>query len=142
MKQGSAICPATTTEPGASAVGVEVCTRDPDCGLHEVSLDAVLDEGRPVVLLFATPAYCQTAVCGPAVDVLEEAATARDWGEVAFIHCEIFEDEGQTMAGPVEDWGLPNEPWLFTIDRDGQIVDRADGPVIQAELQEFLERLS
>jgi hypothetical protein len=113
----------------------ELCTQQPDCGMHEVSLDAAVADSRPVVLMFATPAYCQTAVCGPAVNVLDEVRQAGDWDDAAFIHVEIFSDAGQTLTEPVEQWGLPSEPWLFTIGPEGTIVDRLDGPMIRAELE-------
>src|SRR4051794_16989520 len=51
--------------------GVEpICTRTPECPWHSVSLDAALDEHRPLAVLFATPKLCQTAVCGPVIDTL------------------------------------------------------------------------
>lgn len=117
----------TTTNPMGMGT---LCTRTPPCGMHAVSLDAALQEGRPVVLTFSTPAYCQTAVCGPSVSVLESVRTSRDWGDLVFIHCEVYSDEGQTIAPAVTEWNLPSEPWLFTIDRQGIIATRADGPLL------------
>jgi hypothetical protein len=110
--------------------------------MHDVSLDEALADGRPIMLMFATPAYCQTAVCGPAVDTLQEIADSRDWGDVAFIHAEIFTDAGITVAEHVRAWELPSEPWLFSIDGDGEIVRRLDGPMIAQELQELAEELA
>ena len=110
---------------------VKVCTQEPACGMHEVSLDQALSDGRPVMLLFATPAYCQTVVCGPAVANVEKARLDGDWGEdLAWIHVEIYSDEGKTIAEPVSAWNLPTEPWLFTIAADGTITDRLDGPML------------
>lgn len=133
--------------PGQQAVAVRtptkkkplgfenICTLDPPCGMHEISLDDALAQGRPVVLAFATPAFCETAVCGPSVGVVEKVRKAGDWGDVAFIHCEIFNDAGQTVAQPVTKWNLPSEPWLFTIGDDGRIAERTDGPLMTLEDQ-------
>ena len=122
---------AVATPMTADPMGMQrVCTLTPPCGMHEVGLAQALTEGRPVVLEFATPAYCQTAVCGPSVEVLDDVRTSHDWGDVAFIHVEISRDAGQTLAKPVERWGLPSEPWLFTIAADGTIEDRMDGPLL------------
>ncbi len=107
-----------------------ICTREPKCGMHEVSLDQALRQERSVALMFATPAYCQTAICGPVVDVLEQVRTSRGGDERAFIHVEIYTDEGQNVGKPVEQWQLPSEPWLFAIDRSGMIQARADGPLL------------
>jgi hypothetical protein len=121
----------------------ELCTRRPDdCDMHAVSLDEALEAGRPVVLMFATPAYCQTAVCGPGVDTLQEVENSRDWGDVAFIHAEIYSDAGTTVAEHVRAWGLPSEPWFFTIDRQGQIAARLDGPMIADELTAATEQVA
>jgi hypothetical protein len=118
----------------------EICTREPDCPLHDRSLDDLLTAGRPLLVMFATPAYCQTAVCGPAVDTFVDVSDARDWGDLAFLHVEIFTDAAVTIAPPVLDWGLPSEPWLFAIDAGGTIVDRLDGPMIAEELTRLAER--
>jgi hypothetical protein len=117
----------TTTSP----MGLQqLCTSSPACGMHEVSVDQALGSGRPVMLTFATPRYCQTAVCGPSVAVLDGVRASRDWGDVAFVHVEIYSDAGQTVSAPVTQWKLPSEPWLFAIGRDGTIVQRADGPLL------------
>jgi hypothetical protein len=106
-----------------------ICTRSQPCGMHQVSLDEALAGDTPVVLLFATPAFCQTAVCGPTVDVVEQVRQ-RGFDDVTFIHCEIFADAGETLGEPVVAWDLPTEPWMFVIDAGGTIVRRADGPLL------------
>ena len=122
-----------------------ICTADPPCGMHEVSLDTALAESRPAVLLFATPAFCQTAVCGPAVGTVDQTrqslgAAAAD---VAWIHCEVYTDQGQTLAPQLgeEGWGLPTEPWLFTIGADGVIRDRLDGPMVDVVVEDLARGL-
>ena len=123
--------PVAATPTVADPLGYEtLCTLTPVCGMHEVSLDEALAAGRPVALLFSTPAYCQTAVCGPTLQVLDKVRTSGDWGDTAFIHCEIFQDQGETPGEPVRAWELTSEPWLFTIRGDGMVDDRADGPVL------------
>lgn len=135
---------AVPTPTEADLMGMaKLCTQNPPCGMHEVSLDEALREGRPVAITFATPAYCQTAVCGPSVQELDEVRTSRDWGDIAFIHVEIYSDEGVTVADPVREWDLPSEPWLFTIAGDGTIRGRADGPllVMSDQLTNLLEQV-
>lgn len=124
-----------------------ICTNDPQCGMHDVSLDDALASGSPVALLFATPQFCQTAVCGPSVATLESVRA--DYPEVAFVHTEIFAEEpqGPTVAGAalvpaVEAWRLPSEPWFFTIGTDGVIVDRIDGPMPAPMFRSLLDDLT
>lgn len=122
---------AVPTATVANRRGVkELCTRKPPCGMHEVSLHEAMRQGRPAMLTFATPAYCQTAVCGPSVDNVELVRTSQEWGDIAWIHVEIYRDAGQTLATPVEAWKLPSEPWLFAIDRRGKVAARTDGPLL------------
>jgi hypothetical protein len=49
---------------------------------------------------------------------------------VAFVHQEIYRDDGRTLSEPVQQWALPSEPWLFTIKGDGIVAARADGPLL------------
>jgi hypothetical protein len=131
---------ATATPTTEEDLGVaRVCTQDPPCGMHEVSLDDALAQGRPVVLLFATPAYCQTVVCGPAVATVDEVRGGRDWGDAAFIHAEIYTDEGSTLAPFVLDWELPSEPWLFGIGADGRVTARVDGAILASDAEALAE---
>jgi hypothetical protein len=134
---------AVATPTNAAALGVaKVCTNDPPCPMHEISLDQALREKRPVALMFATPAYCASALCGPAVGTLDKVRASGDWKDVAFIHVEIFKDEGQTTLKAVQDWGLRSEPWFFAIDRDGTISERVDGPMIPSELSAMVRRIA
>ena len=123
--------PVVATPTFAAPLGAEqVCTQEPPCDMHEVSLDDALAQGRPVVVQFATPAYCQTAVCGPSVAVLDEVRQQGDWGDTAFIHCEIYADAGQNLLEPITAWNLPSEPWMYTIDAQGRIDSRTDGVLL------------
>jgi hypothetical protein len=119
----------------------EIDTRVPPGTMHDVDLAEVIGK-EPVVLLFATPALCQSRVCGPVVDVAEQVK--RDRGdEAAFIHMEIFEDNKPPKLRPqVEAYGLPTEPWLFVIDCDGKVDTRIEGAFSAAELEAAIDRVA
>ena len=126
-----------------------VCTQDPPCGMHEMSLDEALETGRPVAMMFATPEFCQTAVCGPSVSTLDAIRGDGDWGDTIFVHSEIFAEAPVGAEAPttplvpaVEAWGLPSEPWFFTIGGDGVIAGRLDGPMPEPILRSMLEGLT
>jgi hypothetical protein len=83
---------------------------------------------EPIVLLFATPEFCQSRVCGPVVDVAEQAK--REYGDKAtFIHMEIYNgnDPENGVRPQVRAFHLPSEPYLFTIDRNGIVRDAVEG---------------
>lgn len=116
--------PTPTTD---QARGVDpICTRDPACPLHEQSLDQVLSDGRPVAVLVSTPAFCQTAICGPVLDVLlarrDEVAE-----EVVLLHAEVYTDRTAEQLTPaVQGLGLNYEPALFVAGADGILRARLD----------------
>ncbi|MEO7837202.1 MAG: hypothetical protein ABIS21_06130 [Acidimicrobiales bacterium] len=128
----------TTTD----TMGVDpICTRDPACPLHEVSLDAALAEKRPVAVLFSTPARCQSRLCGPVLDNLlahREAFADR----VRFVHVEIYAARaGEALAPAVKAYGLTQEPFLFLAGPDGVIRERIDNAYDATEARQALERL-
>jgi hypothetical protein len=107
----------------------KITTRIPSDTQNKVDFADALGK-EPIVLLFATPQFCQSRVCGPVVDVAEQAK--HEYGdEAAFIHMEIYNenDPGKKVRPQVRTFHLPSEPWLFTIDRDGVIKDAVEGAV-------------
>lgn len=131
----------TPTVADVGAVG-EIDTRVPHSTLHDHDFADVAGK-RPVALLFATPALCQSRVCGPVVDVTEQVKRDHD-GDAAFIYMEIYEDNDPNagLRPQVRAFDLPTEPWLFVIDRDGRIDTRIEGAFSVAELETAIERVS
>ena len=79
--------------PTADDVGgdlTKIDTRQPPDSMHDVDYADVLGK-EPIVLLFATPALCQSRVCGPVVDIAEEVKSERP-DDAAYIHMEIWND--------------------------------------------------
>jgi len=105
----------------------KITTRVPPDSQNKVDYAEALDR-EPIVLLFATPQFCQSRVCGPVVDVAEQAK--QEYGnKAAFIHMEIYEDNdpGRGTRPQVRAFHLPSEPYLFTIDRRGIVRDAVEG---------------
>ncbi len=118
-----------------------ICTRVPQCPLHTVSLSEVIGAGRPVAVLFATPALCTSRYCGP---VLDELLSIRKPYEdrVTFVHVDIYKNLRASAQSPtVTAWQLPSEPWLYTIDGAGNIVGRIDTAFGRNEMQGLLDQL-
>jgi hypothetical protein len=130
----------TLAEVGGNAEAID--TRVPPSSMHGDDFADVLGE-RPVVLLFATPALCQTTVCGPVVDVAEQVKS--EYGdEAAFIHQEIYVDNvpgPENLRPQVEEYGLFTEPWLFVIDENGEVSTRIEGAFSVDELEKALKPL-
>lgn len=129
----------TIDDVGPSNIA-EIDTRRPASTMHGDDLADVIGK-EPVVLLFATPALCMSRVCGPVTDVAEQVK-AEYGDEAAFIHMEIYEDNipgKKNLRDQVTAYGLFSEPWLFVIDRNGQITTRIEGAFSANELEEALE---
>lgn len=120
----------------------EIDTRIPPGTMHEVDFADVLDK-KPVVLLFATPALCQSRVCGPVVDVAEQVKSELAGEDVAFIHMEVYRDNdvAKGLRPQLRAYGLPTEPWLFVIDRDGRVATAIEGGFGVKELRGAVERV-
>lgn len=121
--------PRVDTDTLASAGGdVEAIeTRKPPDDMHEENFADVLGN-KPVVLLMATPALCQTRVCGPVTDIAVQLQ--REYGDRAtFIHQEVYEDNDvqKGLREPLREFALRTEPWLFTFTRDGRVAARLEG---------------
>jgi len=133
----------TPTPTAANAGGVNpICTRNPVCPWHDVSLDAALAEHKPLVVLFATPALCQTATCGP---VLDQLLTLRSTFEpkVRFLHVEIYTDMSAKANAPaVLAYHLESEPVLFLAGADGTVRQRIDGLFGHGEAQSGVQAIA
>jgi hypothetical protein len=123
-------------------LGVDpICTRQPPCPLHAVSLSDVIGTGRPVAVLFATPALCQTRYCGPVLDELLSVRKAFE-DRVTFVHVEIYRsNRGVDLAPTVTAWNIQYEPWFFTVDGAGAIRGRLDSAFGRDEITPLLKSL-
>ena len=125
----------TTRDPmGAKPL----CSRRPAaCSMHDVSLDVALKSGKPTVVVFAAPAFCQTELCGPDVDIVERVAQ-RFRGKANFIHVEAY--TGATtptdgkLAPALVAYEFDSEPWLYVVDAQGIVSDRMSAAFVTSEV--------
>ena len=111
--------------------------------MHDVDFADVVGK-EPVVLLFATPALCQSRVCGPVVDVAEQVKRDRP-DDAAYIHMEIWNDNDPNKGARAQvlDYNLRTEPWLFVINSDGTRLDRGSrARSASSELNQALDQVS
>jgi len=107
--------------------GATITGEIPDPELHEWTIADALAEGRPIVALFSTPAFCESLFCGPVTESVRELAAAYD-DKAVFVHVEIWRENPTVLNEAAADWLFRDdnltEPWLFLIDDRGTIVDR------------------
>src|SRR5437016_10791147 len=110
----------------------------PDPRLHQTRIGEAIAQGKPQVIVFATPRYCTSRVCGPVVDIVR-TLTPTYGHRVAFIHEEIWETgDLQKFSSTVEEWNLRSEPWLFAVDGTGMVRARFEGVTTRRELEAAL----
>jgi hypothetical protein len=131
--------------PTAAEVGgdlAKIDTRVPHDQMHQVDFAEVLGK-EPIVLVFATPALCQSRVCGPVVDVAQQVADEYK-GKADFIHMEVYKDNdiAKGIRPQLQTYHLPTEPWTFLIDRDGVIRDRIEGAYGVPELEAAMRSIA
>jgi hypothetical protein len=136
--------PASKTPTLASVGGdaSKLTTRvPPDESLLEHSVAESLRAKVPFVVTFATPKFCSSRTCGPAVDVVEEVARRFEGDDVRFIHVEVYEDNDVAKGFNqwMQEWGLQTEPWTFVVGRNGRIAERFEGVVSVHELAEAVD---
>jgi hypothetical protein len=133
---------------------IELITTDytPDLSLYEVTIREAVESPLPAVVVFASPAFCATATCGPQVDAVSELRETYT-GQAHFIHVEIYDNPDEIqgdldrakIALTVDEWGLTsiphwfNESWTFVLDADGRIQGRFEGFATVVELEEALQ---
>ncbi|MCA9921076.1 MAG: hypothetical protein KC421_01825 [Anaerolineales bacterium] len=116
---------------------------EPNPALYQLSLDEALENGRPTVLLLATPAFCRTRFCGPAYEIATELA-AQHGDAVNFLHVEVYSGlpdpsvNDWELAPIMDAFGLETEPWVYVMDASGVVVYRAEGVFTAAEIETYL----
>ncbi len=136
--------------PTAGAVGGDLAKvstdKKPNPGFYSRSVEDAIAARDPFVLVFATPAFCQTAICGPMLDTVKAVAAA--YPTLTFINVEpykmAFTDgrlqpelaAGQLQAAAWTDaWGLRTEPWVFVVDAGGAVSAKFEAVVAEDELR-------
>jgi hypothetical protein len=119
---------------------------DPAPGLHDDVIADVIAAGRPMVIVVATPVYCQSRFCGPITEMVAEVAD--DYGDRAeFVHLEVFRDfDSNSVNAAAAEWALVpggglQEPWTYLVGGDGVIVERWDNIATKGEITKALDSL-
>jgi len=125
--------PMFETPTTADARGVTpICTRSPECDLHELTVAEARAAGQPIALMVSTPAFCQTGICGPTLEILLGQLPAAS--DLTAIHVEVYSDPsmlgaaapGELLAPTVTALGMTFEPSLIVANADGLITARLD----------------
>ena len=151
-----AMAPSTPTPTSKTAGGVLASiTTDPspDPRFYELSEDEALAQHKPFVLVFATPAFCTSRVCGPTLDVVK--AVAKTEPDMTFIQVEpylmhyangslqpILDANSNLQANPATTaWGIQTEPWVYVVNAKGIVTASYEAVVVPAELTAAIDQV-
>lgn len=136
-----AVATATTADHAVDEISTDT---DPIPALYSVSLDDALSNGKQTVVIFATPAFCTSAACGPMLETVKRVMPQHP--DVNWIHVEVyqgfresgFQPTADRLVDAVKAFNLPSEPWVFVMDESGIVKARLEGAVSDAELSDIL----
>jgi len=107
--------------------------------MHSVSFDQVLGK-RPIALLFSTPQFCISRVCGPVNRCRGRApAPVRQPDHLHPRGVYAHNQPSKGLRAQLKAFHLRTEPWLFTINRQGIITGRLEGAFGTTELTQALK---
>lgn len=108
--------------------------------MHEMTIADAVTSGRPAMIVISTPAFCTSQICGPTKQIADALyPTYKD--RVNFVHVEPYDvataRTGDLVIQPFleSEWHLTSEPWVFIVDKDGNIAAKFDGPMSQDEIE-------
>lgn len=140
------LAPASVQQTLATAASIDDIDSSfpPRPAMHDTTIADALKTGKPVVVAFATPAFCRSRTCSPVMDTVMDPIAAKYAGQAIFIHVEpyvlrdIREDNVQNPVPAIREWRLQTEPWVFVIDRRGRITGKFEGIVAADEVESVL----
>lgn len=120
----------TLADVGGDATKIST-DQKPVSAFYQTSVADAIAAHEPFVLVFATPKFCQTAVCGPTLEKVKTVAAAHP--RITFINVEPYQlsfvdgqlqpdlsATGQLQSVPATDaYGLLSEPFVFVVGGDG-----------------------
>jgi hypothetical protein len=128
---------------------------DPEPRFYERSILDAIEAHEPAVIAFVTPAFCQSATCGPTIDKVKAVAASHPTG-VDFVQVEpylmemkdgslqpLLSEEGWLQPAPwTELYGLRTEPFVIVIDAEGLVRAKFEGAITVDELEDALRKAS
>ncbi len=134
--------PASKNDTIATNANMEsLCSRSPACSLHDKVIGDVLGKGRPLVVMFSTPAFCVSRFCGPVLEVLLDKVPAYH-DRIDFVHIEVWQDfQLKQHRAAADEWFLPTEPYTFFMDKAGKILAKFEAIFTGDELVAVLDAL-
>jgi hypothetical protein len=120
----------------------------PSLTQHNLTIADAIASGKPTVVAFSTPAFCQSQICGPIKEIFDDLNVAYE-GRANFVHIEPYDvpkmrngdcpSLENCLVPTLTEWRLPSEPWVFVVGADGLIDAKFDGIASYEEIDAALK---
>lgn len=107
--------------------------RYPDARMYQLSLDDALEQGKPIVLEFATPGHC--TVCDKQLQMIKGLIAVYE-NDVIFLHMDQYQNPEAFKA-----FKVMGDPWTYVIDSKQVVQYKQSGRVLYGELEHVLKRV-
>jgi hypothetical protein len=120
---------------------------EPRPHMHDTTIADALAAGRPLVVAFATPAFCESRTCGPVMKMVMDPLYENYQDRAIFIHVEplelkeLREGTGRIPVEAAEEWNLQTQPWVFVIDAQGRVAGKFEGIIAMDEVEDVLAQV-
>ena len=116
----------------------------PSLDLHNITVADSIASGKPTLVAFVTPAFCQTRFCGPVLKNVVIPAQQQYRDRVNVIHIEPYDlpaaRRGTLSAVPAaEEWNLRSEPFIAILDSQGRVAAKFEGIIDLPEIKQALD---
>ena len=111
---------------------------------HNIAVADAIASGKPSLVAFVTPAFCQTRFCGPVMETVVVPAYQQYKDRVHVIHIEPVDlaqaQKGTLVAGrEFDEWKLRSEPFIFVVNGQGVVTAKFEGIIDLAEVKQALD---
>lgn len=112
----------------------------PNPELHNITVADAIASGKPSVVAFVTPAFCQTRFCGPVLTNTVLPLQKQYTGKINIMHIEPYDlaaaRKGQLIAVPAaQEWNLRAEPFIAVLDTQGRVTAKFEGIIDLSEVK-------
>ena len=136
---------ANRTISDVESIAMLTTSGTPDPMLYDRSIASLVEEGRPFVVTFASPAFCTNALCGPQVDILSDL-NSRHSDIAEFVHIDLYQNPDEIKGDlsradrtPIlEEWGVHTDEWTFVVTSDGKLAAKFEAFVPEEELEQAI----
>ena len=122
---------------------------EPVKDFYKISIHNALLNQKPILILFSSPAFCTSPVCGPQIETMK--LIQEQYGDsINIIHVDTYlnvqelkSDFSKRKINPVlKYWGIEEGQWTFLIDSNNLIVSKFENFVSEKEISHYLEQIT